>query len=106
MGFEYGFKRALGEVVSGIVTSAIADAFLSSGLLPPASAVLFGFMNMMSTVFLVLLMPFWGTVYLVGWLFGLWILVQAGLVGILDAAVYFGVPLVVLVIRFWKKLTD
>jgi hypothetical protein len=106
MSFEYGLKRVLGEVVSGIVTSVVVDAFLGLGLLPPATALLFGFMNMMSTVILVLAMPFWGTVYVVGWLVGLWIMLQAGLIGILDAAIYFGVPLVVLILRIWKKLTE
>lgn len=105
MSFEYGLKRALGEVASGIVTSAVVDAFLSSGSLPPASAVLFGIMNMVSTVVLLLAMPFWGTVYLVGWLFGLWIMLQAGLLGILEAFVFFGVPLAILVIRIIDRLS-
>jgi hypothetical protein len=99
MSFEYGLKRALGEVISGIATSAIVDAFLNSGSLPPASAGLFGIMNMASTVVLLLAMPFWGTVYLVGWMFGLWIMLQTGLLGILEAFVFFGVPLAILVFR-------
>jgi hypothetical protein len=49
-------------------------------------------------------MPFWGTVYLVGWLFGLTIMFRAGLVGILELVIYFGVPLVILIIRVSRAL--
>jgi hypothetical protein len=104
--FGYGIDRAIGEIIGGSVTSLIVDVFISSGLLPPAYAVLFSIVNMLGTIAFILAMPYWGTFYLLGWLVGLWIMSQAGMVGILDAAVYFGVPLVVLVMRFLKKLTD
>lgn len=103
--FGYGMRRAIGEVVAGIVTSVLVGAFVSSGLLPPAYAVLFGILNMLGTVTLILAMPYWGTVYLFGWLLGLFIMLQTGLVGILDVLVDFGVPFVVWVWRIWKELT-
>jgi len=104
--FGYGVKRVIGEVVGGFVTSVMVDAFIGTGLLPPAYVVLFSVGNMLSAVVLIAAMPLWGTIYLVGWLFGLSVMLQTGMVGILEAAVYFGVPLVVLVMRFWKMLTD
>ena len=105
-GFGYGIRRLMGEVVGGVITSIFVDVIIGSGLLPPVYAVLFGILNMVGTIGLILAMPYWGTVYLFGWLAGLCIMLQAGLVGILDAAFYFGVPLAVLVLRLWKKLTD
>lgn len=104
--FGYGMRKAIGEIVKGIITSVFMDAIVSSGLISPASAVLFGIVNMLDAIGLILVVPYWGTIYLIGWLFGLSIMFRTGLVGIVDIAVYFGVPLVVLVIRFWKKLTD
>jgi hypothetical protein len=102
----HGMERAMEEIIGGIVTSVIVDAFVGTGLLPPVYAVLFSVLNIVGTIAFILAVPYWGTVYLFGWLFGLWIMLQTGMVGTLDAAVYFGVPLVVLVIRFWKNLTD
>lgn len=104
--FGYGVRRAIEEMIGGIVTSVIMDAFVSTGLLAPVYVLLFSVLNMIGTIASILVVPFWGTVYLVGWLFGLSMMLQTGLVGILEAAVYFGVPLVVLVMRFWKMLTD
>jgi hypothetical protein len=105
-GFGYGVRRAVGEIIGGIVTSVLMDAVIGSGLVSSGVAVLFGILSMLEAIVLILAVPYWGTVYLIGWLFGLGILFQTGIVGILDAAVYFGVPLVVLVLRFWKMLTD
>lgn len=103
----YGMKRAIGEVIGGIINSVFVDAIIiGSGLISPVGAVLFGILNMLATVLLILAMPYWGTVYLIGWLFGLGIMFQTGLIGILDAVIYFGVPLLVLIVRFWKMLTD
>lgn len=98
-GFEYGVKRAIGEVIGGLITSVIVSAFASSGLLSPAYVLLFGLINVIGTVALILVMPYWGTTYLIGWLFGLWILLQSGLIGILEVVIYFGIPLAILVIR-------
>ncbi|RLI11896.1 hypothetical protein DRO25_01125 [Candidatus Bathyarchaeota archaeon] len=102
--FEYGLRRVMGEIVSGIVTSAIVDSFLNAGLLPPAYATLFSVLNMLGTISLILAMPFWGTIYLIGWRFGLWIMLQTGLVGVGEAIIYFGVPLAVLIVRILKHI--
>jgi len=104
--FGHGIRRIVGEVVSGIVNSSITDAIIGTGLVSPAFVVLFSVLNMLYTVVLVLAMPYWGTIYLFGWLFGLVMLSQTGMIGILDATVYFGVPLIVLIIRFGRKLKE
>jgi hypothetical protein len=105
-GFGYGLKRAMAEVIGGLFMSVITDAIIGSGAIPPESGLIFGLLNMIATTGFVLVVPYWGTVYMVGWFFGLSIMLQTGLLGVLDAVVYFGVPLVVLIIRFWKKFTD
>jgi len=104
--FGYGLRRAMTEIVLGFVTSVTMDAIIGTGLLPPAYVVLFSVGNMLSAVVLIAAMPLWGTIYLAGWLFGLSVMLQTGMVGVLDVVVYFGVPLAVLVVRFWKMLTD
>jgi hypothetical protein len=105
-GFGYGLRRAIVEVIGGFVMSTITDAIIGSGAISPEFGLVFGLLNMILTICFVLVVPYWGTVYLVGWLFGLSIMLQTGLLGVLDAVIYFGVPLVVLVLRIWKKLSE
>lgn len=33
--FEYGFNRAVKEIIGGLVSSVFVEAFVSSGLIPP-----------------------------------------------------------------------
>jgi len=100
--FEYGMKRAISEIVAGIITSTVLIAFVNSELLNPSFMLLFHLINILSTIALIFAMPFWATSYILGWLFGLWIMFSSGLVGILEFLVYL-VPLVILIIRFLKK---
>jgi hypothetical protein len=99
-------SRAIGEVIGGYATSFVVDNFLKSGLLPPEYVLLFCVLNMFATAAFILALPYWGTVYLIGWLFGLGIMLQTGLVGVLDAVVYFVAPLAVLVLRILKEVTS
>jgi apolipoprotein N-acyltransferase len=99
--FEYGVKRAISEVLAGIITYAIFSAFLSSGLIPPGFVLLFHLLNALSTAAFVRAVPFWATAYILGWLFGLGLMCVSGLVSFLDFLVYL-VPLAVLVARILK----
>ena len=100
--FGYGVRRTISEIVAGIVTSTILVVFVNSGLLNPSFMLLFHLINILSTIALIFAMPFWATNYILGWLFGLWIMFSSGLVGISELLVYL-VPLVILIIRFLKK---
>jgi len=100
--FGYGIRRATAEVVGGIITSSILIAFVNSGLLDPSYKLLFSLLNVVGVITLILAMPYWGTTYLLGWFFGLWIMFSSGLVGILELLVYLGVPLAILIIRILK----
>jgi hypothetical protein len=98
-GFEYGTKRAIEEIVCGFVTSVIVNVFINSGLLSPSYVLLFGVINVIGLITLIFAMPYWGITYLLGWLFGVIIMLQSGLIGILEVIIYLGIPLVVLILR-------
>jgi len=102
---EYGFKRAVSEIIGGIVAYYFIAALISTGLIPPYFVLLFHLVNVLSTILLVFAMPFWATSYILGWLFGLGIMYQSGVIGILDLLIYL-VPLVILAIRFSKRISD
>ena len=100
--FEYGFKRAVSEVVAGLIMSAVLASFVNEGLIPVSFVLLFHVLNVLSTVLMVFAMPFWATSYSIGWLLGLWVMYSSGLVDVLELVVYL-VPLIIVVIRFAKK---
>jgi hypothetical protein len=98
-GFESGANRAIGEIIGGFVTSIIVYTLASSGLVPPSYVLLFGLINIFGIIALLLAMPLWGFTYLLGWMFGVYLMLQSGLIGILEAILYIGIPIVVLVLR-------
>ncbi len=101
--FEHGYKRAISEVIESSIAAIILSVFVSQGVLDQSWLLYFKLLNMLVSIFLILVVPYWGTGYLIGWLFGLWILSQSGLVGFWDFVFYFGIPLVVLVGRIIKE---
>jgi len=103
---EYGFARAISEVAGGLIVSVLLSAFASTGLIPSSYLLMFELLNLVLTISFILALPYWGTGYLFGWLFGLAIMSQSGLVGPLDFVLYFVIPLIVLVVRFLKRTTD
>ena len=96
---EHGLKRAITEIVGGFITSAIISAFVKSGILDPSFILLFHLLNVIFIISLLLKMKYWGTSYLLGWLFGLLLMSQTGLVGTLELLIYFAVPIIYLIIR-------
>jgi len=101
-GFEYGYRRAIAEIFGGIVTSALVDALLLSGIITPSLILYIKLLNMISLVTLILAMPYWGTGYLIGWLFGLLLMARSGLVNIIELIIYTIIPVAVLLIRVMK----
>ncbi len=104
--FEYGVRRAFLEVSSGLITSTVLIAFVRSGLLDPSYLLLFILLNIVAIILLILVMPYWGTTYLLGWMFALLILFSSGLIGALEFIVCFGVPLLILIKRIAKSLEE
>ena len=64
---EYGYRRAVSEIIGGIVTSIVINAFIQSGLLDPSWLLYFKLLNMLALIGLIIAMPYWGTTYLMGW---------------------------------------
>jgi hypothetical protein len=103
--FKHGNARAISETATGIVIGILLSALASTGFIPLSYIFLFKLISIVAVVSLVLAMPYWGTGYLLGWLFGVFVLVESGLVGILDFfIVYFLVPFAVLLIRVYERL--
>ncbi len=101
-GFEHGYERAISVIFGGVILWTFLNA-ISSNLSDPSFLLYLKLFNMFGTISLILAMPYWGTMYLFGWLFGLMILANSGLVGILDFVIYFGIPLMILIIRISKS---
>ncbi len=101
---EYGVKRAISEIVSGIVISSLLNSFSHSGLLDPSHVILFNILNILGVVALTFAMPYWGSSYLIGWLIGLLIMSQTGLIELWEFLAYFAAALFVFITRIWKQL--
>jgi|Deesub1362A_J573_1020465.scaffolds.fasta_scaffold00483_30 hypothetical protein len=101
-GFEHGYKRAITEIITGIVMGILLSTLESTGLIPPSYIFPFKLTSIIGVVSLILAMPYWGTGYLLGWLLGVFVLMESGLVGIFDFIVYFVAPFAILLIRFMR----
>jgi uncharacterized membrane protein len=98
---ESGFKRAITEVITGIITIAIIEVILDIykvGWL----IILINIISIILIIFLIDKITYWSIVYLLGWLFGLAML--SSLLAPWEIVLYFiiGVPL--LIIKFKNKL--
>ena len=103
---EYGFKRAVSEVIGGFVNSIVLEAFVDAGLIPVPYMWLFHISNALGTLMLILFMPVWATTYIIGWLFGLWVMSQSGLLSVIDYLVYLVPLMFVLGLRIWKRFSE
>jgi len=102
-GFEHGVQRIFSEVISGFVMSVWVDALAKAGLLNASYVFLFKFMSLMCALALISVMSYWGSLYLLGWLFGLLVLAQTGLIGPVDFLIYFVPPLIILILRVLRE---
>lgn len=93
--FERGYKEAVGGIVLGIVIG----VFTRSGLLPQSTILLVGLINALVISVLVFSMPSWGVPYTLGWLFGLLIFLESGLLGLFELILYIFLPFIILVVR-------
>jgi len=99
--FDYGLERAFSEIIGGLVTTIIISSFISAGLIPSYFIWLFHLLNIVDMIVLIQKMPYWATSYSVGWLIGVIILTNTGLLTILDILINF-IPLAYLVYRLLK----
>ncbi len=101
--FDYGLNRAFSEIIGGLVASILLSIFVSTGLIPSYFIWLFHLLNIVDMIFLIQKMPYWATSYSVGWLFGVIILANTGLLTIIDIMINL-IPLVFFVYRLLKKI--
>ena len=96
-GMEYGFQRAISEIIGGFTISLVVRAFAYDfGL--PWLFVLFNLLSIFMTVGLLDKMPFWSFSYLIGWVFG-FIYIGPAFLNPLELVLYLGITLLVL---YWK----
>ena len=94
---EYGFERAIFEIVSGFGLSLVVRTFAHSFGLPWVSF-LFNVFSILLTIGLIDKMPFWSFSYLIGWLFGL-IYIGPTFLSPLEFVLYLAITLLVF---YWK----
>lgn len=104
-----GFKEAIMGVIGGIIISALLTAIKSSALLPPSYIALIAVLQVISFVggiILITQMESWGAGYLIGWLFGIWVMSLSGLVENWLAELYFVVGVVVFIGKIFQKIKE
>lgn len=106
--FGMGYKNAVGEIIGGIMTPLIIDAFASTGLLPQYFFILVFLINVIGTFVLIFSMESWGFLYAFGWLFGSFIFLKSGLLEPLDFILYIFLPIIFLGLRayYWIKIAS
>lgn len=94
-GFEHGFNRGISEIAGGMVTMIIVIN-ISSKNIDPSLVMMFKIVGFLSLIGLIMAMPYWGTFYMLGWIYAIVILYQTGLVNLLELLIYVGFPSFVL----------
>ncbi len=103
-GFAYGIRRAIAEIIGGFVLSSVVMEFAKIGIITPTYLLLFNIINIVGTLVLFYVMPVWSTVYLIGWIVGIWLMISSGLMGWGDLLLYLVIPLAFLILRAMKWL--
>ncbi|MCZ7384137.1 MAG: hypothetical protein O8C63_05235 [Candidatus Methanoperedens sp.] len=93
--FEHGIERIFSEVISGIIATALLTA-LAPAFQNSLFVLLFILLNIIISIALIDAMPYWGNGYILGWLVGVIILSNSGLVGIFDFILYIIPPLFII----------
>lgn len=107
--FREGFKGAIIGVICGVIISAFLFVIKSSALVPPSYMGLFSLFEIVSLVggiILITQMESWGIGYLIGWLFGMWIMSYSGLVENWLVVLYFVVGGLVLIGKILQKIKE
>ncbi len=121
--FRGGFQRSAREVregirlllalfVLGVVIVALSQAFANAHIPSPINlSGLYSFIlvivelaSIISTVAIIMKMPYWGTLYMLGWIVGFLFFWHLGLVNLTDTLVYTVPSVIVLVIRLYNKM--
>jgi hypothetical protein len=104
-----GFREAIEGVVGGIIVSAILGVIPTLPFVPSYYVGIFQLFEVISLVggiLLIFAMESWGFGYLIGWLFGMWIMSSAGLVESPLFTLYAVVGAVVFIGKFLQKVEE
>jgi len=102
-----GFKEAIEGVVGGIVISTLWAIIPTLSFVPSYYVGIFQLLQVASLIggiLLIFAMESWGFGYLLGWLFGMWIMSRAGLVDLWLFTLYAVVGAVVFIGKISKKI--
>jgi len=100
--FGQGLGEAIEEIIGGIVLivfSVAINAIAATGLLPS------GFMQIFELIDIVILASLLfgyqkaGFMYLIGWIFGMFIMIPSGLLGFWDIVLYIGAPILIIAVK-------
>jgi len=106
---EKGLKEAVAGVFAGIILSAVLGIIPTLPNIPPYYVGLFQLIpiiNLIGSIVVVTTFESWGFWYLIGWLFGMWIMSSTGFVESWLFILYLVVGVVVLVLKIIEKLKD
>ena len=122
--FQRGVSRSAREVSSNIATllrlfilgvflTAIAGVYASLHIPSPIDFSAFfslikeviELVGIVSTALIIIKMPYWGTLYMFGWIAGFLYFWSVGLVSTGDVLIYTVPSVIVLVARFYEKFT-
>jgi uncharacterized membrane protein len=77
---------------------------MNSGLISLQCKVLFDLINVVATLSLIQVMPYWGTGYLLGWLTGITIIAQFRILDLWEYTIYTIIGIIILIRRLFKIL--
>jgi len=104
--FQEGLARAITEIVVGLIPPIVLSAAFNSELFPSVYIWVFylisGVISLIGILDFFKEMSFWGISYIIGWIFGVFLLLDTGLLELTDFLVYFIAPLGYLVYKIIK----
>jgi len=106
---EKGLKEAVAGVLAGIILQAVLGIIPTLPNIPTHYVALFQLIpiiNLIGSIVVVTAFESWGFWYLIGWLFGMWIMSSTGFVESWVFILYLVVGGVVFVLKLLKKLGE
>jgi len=95
---QEGIIGAIGKIVLGLISPLIISAVINNGIVPYNFIGIFYFVSGIVSVFGIVKflkeMSFWGIAYIIGWVVGVYLLIDSGLLTYWDFVFYLIAPLV------------
>jgi hypothetical protein len=88
--------RVFSGILGGVILSYALHALVDLGMVDSSFLVLLSLANIFGVIFVSILMGYWGTLYVIGWLLGLMSSSPIGIADVLEFFIYFLVALVIL----------